>query len=114
VKDFVIKTGKRILVLLLVVDVFFISIGGYQYLFVAVAPKYNPETMILNFEIVGSGDKNFVFIHGDQDTTAPINNAMNLANTISNSEFLTVNGGDHQLFLKDPNIVWKAVTDFFG
>ncbi|MDC6388939.1 alpha/beta hydrolase [Maribacter sp. PR1] len=300
-KDFIIKTGKRILVLLLVVAVLFISIGGYQYLTVAVAPKYNPETMPLNFELMGSGDKDLVFIHGltgsknywkrdldtisgthklllvdllgfgdspkpnsdyslemqlgaleaiisregfdrgetllvghsmgaiiavallekhpdwfrgaiaigtpvykhmgefndimsehslfdrltankyskylcllhpifmtrifkpenlsddvfadankhtwqsyynslneiildtdlyaiarnignkkvvfihgDQDTTAPLVNAVKLANTVSNAEFLTVNGGDHQLFLKDPNIVWKAVTDFFG
>ena len=63
-KDFIIKTGKRMLVFLLVVAVLFISIVGYQYLVVAVAPKYNPETMALNFEIVGSGDRNLVFIHG--------------------------------------------------
>ena len=58
------------------------------------------------------GDKKIVFIHGDQDTTAPLDNAIKLANTISNSEFIKVNGGDHQLFIKDPNIVWNAVRDF--
>ena len=60
------------------------------------------------------GNKKVVFIHGDQDTTAPIVNAVKLAKTFSNAEFLTVQGGDHQLFLKDPKFVWKAVTDFFG
>ncbi|MBI0398103.1 alpha/beta fold hydrolase [Cyclobacterium marinum] len=59
------------------------------------------------------GDKKVVFIHGNQDTTAPMDNAIKLADTILNSKFLTINGGDHQLFLKDPNIVWKAVGIFF-
>ena len=59
------------------------------------------------------GNKKVVFIHGDRDTTAPMDNAIKLADTILNSKFLTVNGGDHQLFLKNPNMVWKAVGTFF-
>ncbi|WP_339141094.1 alpha/beta fold hydrolase [Croceitalea sp. MTPC5] len=48
----------------LAILVLFISVAGYQYLTVAVAPEYDPETMPLNYEIVGSGEKNMVLIHG--------------------------------------------------
>ena len=47
-----------------VILVLFISVAGYQYLMVVVAPEYDPDTMPLNYEIVGSGDKNMVLIHG--------------------------------------------------
>jgi len=57
-------------------------------------------------------DKKIVFIHGKQDKTAPIENAIKLANTFSNSEFVIVNDGDHQLFLKGPNLVWDNVINF--
>ncbi|MDG2432392.1 alpha/beta fold hydrolase, partial [Flavobacterium sp.] len=39
-------------------------IGGYQYFKVINAPKYNPETMSLNYEILGSGTTKLILIHG--------------------------------------------------
>ena len=55
---------KRALVAVLVILILFISVAGYQYLTVAVAPEYDSETMPLNYEIVGSGERNMVLIHG--------------------------------------------------
>jgi pimeloyl-ACP methyl ester carboxylesterase len=39
-------------------------VGGYQYLKVAVAPQYDAETMPLNYEVLGSGEKKLLLIHG--------------------------------------------------
>lgn len=57
-------------------------------------------------------DEKIIFIHGDQDTSAPFQNAKRFAETFTNAEFITVKNGDHQLFLKDPNIIWKAINQF--
>jgi pimeloyl-ACP methyl ester carboxylesterase len=57
-------------------------------------------------------DEKIIFIHGDQDTSAPIQNAKRFAETFTNAEFIVVKNGDHQLFLKDPGIVWKAIHQF--
>lgn len=54
-KYFIIKMGNIFLIALLVVLIVFITVAGYQCLTVAVAPRYNPETMPLNFEILGLG-----------------------------------------------------------
>jgi pimeloyl-ACP methyl ester carboxylesterase len=57
-------------------------------------------------------DEKIIFIHGDLDTSAPFQNAKRFAETFTNAEFITVKNGDHQLFLKDPNILWKAINQF--
>ncbi|HAD96460.1 MAG TPA: alpha/beta hydrolase [Cryomorphaceae bacterium] len=57
-------------------------------------------------------DEKIVFIHGMEDTSAPYESAKEYAETFSNAEFITIKGGDHQLFLKEPNILWKAIDDF--
>ncbi len=57
-------------------------------------------------------DKKIIFIHGDKDSSAPFQNAKRFAETFTNAEFITVKNGDHQLFLKDPNIIWKAINQF--
>lgn len=57
-------------------------------------------------------NKKVIFIHGDADTSAPFKNAKKLSKSFANSEFIRVNNGDHQLFLKEPNILWKAVNQF--
>jgi len=54
-------------------------------------------------------DKKVVFIHGDSDQTAPIENARQLANIFSDAVFVTVPGGDHQFFLKQPQLVWDII-----
>lgn len=48
----------------LVILVSVISVMGYQYLTVVLAPEYNSDTMPLNYEIVGSGERNIILIHG--------------------------------------------------
>ncbi len=48
----------------LVILVSVISVMGYQYLTVVLAPEYNSDTMSLNYEIVGSGERNIILIHG--------------------------------------------------
>ena len=57
-------------------------------------------------------DKKIVFIHGTEDSSAPYEGAKKYAKTFSNSKFITVAGGDHQLFLKEPNLVWNAINQF--
>lgn len=63
-KYMMVKIVKRALVVVSLILLLFISVAGYQYLTVAVAPEYNLETMPLNYEVVGSGEKNMVLIHG--------------------------------------------------
>lgn len=58
------KIAKKTFWAVLAIVALIMSVAGYQYLTVAVAPEYDPETMPLNYEIVGSGDKNMVLIHG--------------------------------------------------
>ena len=50
---------------ILTIVVFSVTIiTSYQYLRVTLAAPYTPASMPLNLEIVGSGDKDLVFIHG--------------------------------------------------
>jgi len=57
-------------------------------------------------------DKKIVFIHGTEDTSAPFESAKKYAETFSNAKFITVAGGDHQLFLKEPKLVWNVINQF--
>ena len=63
-KYIMVKIVKRTLVAVSLILILFLSVAGYQYLTVAFAPEYDPETMPLNYEIVGSGERNMVLIHG--------------------------------------------------
>lgn len=40
------------------------AVGGYPYFKVLASPVYNSETMTLNYEVMGSGEKNMLVIHG--------------------------------------------------
>jgi pimeloyl-ACP methyl ester carboxylesterase len=57
-------------------------------------------------------DRKVVFIHGDNDESAPIENAQRLANSFSDAEFVTIDAGDHQFFLKQPQLVWDIIRNF--
>ena len=57
-------------------------------------------------------DKKSVFIHGTEDTSAPFESVKKYAETFSNAEFITIKGGDHQLFLKEPNLIWNVINQF--
>lgn len=57
-------------------------------------------------------DKDVLFIHGEKDTTAPLENALKLSREFKNAQIITSSEGDHQFFLKEATFVWKTVQDF--
>ncbi len=63
-RHFLIKVSKMVLsFLFLVVLVVGVTVG-YEFLRVVFAPVYDATTMSLNYEIIGSGEKNLILIHG--------------------------------------------------
>jgi len=58
------KVGLIIGSLFLILLIFLGFTVGSEYLKVAMAPKYNPDKMELNYEVLGSGPKNIILIHG--------------------------------------------------
>ena len=59
------KLVKMTLIFLLVVFILPIgTVAGYHYLKTVLASAYDPETMPLNYEIIGAGEKKVVLIHG--------------------------------------------------
>lgn len=63
-KKNVVIMGLIIGVLLLVIVIILGTIMASEYLKVAGAPNYNPNKMELNYEVLGSGTKKIVLIHG--------------------------------------------------
>ena len=57
-------------------------------------------------------DKKVLFIHGEQDFTAPFKNAKLLSKEFTNAQFVTFEKGDHQFFLKEALSVWQTTQDF--
>ena len=57
-------------------------------------------------------DKDVLFIHGEKDTTAPIENTLKLSKVFKNSKVHTSSKGDHQFFLKEADFVWKTIQEF--
>ena len=57
-------------------------------------------------------DKDVLFIHGEKDTTAPLENALKLSREFTNAQIITSSEGDHQFFLKEAEFVWNTVQDF--
>ena len=51
-----------------------------------------------------------LFIHGSSDETAPAKRAVELATAVYAD--LVVMAGDHQVFLGDPNRVWRSIRTF--
>ena len=72
--------------------------------------------IILRTDVLGIArsvrDKNVVFIHGDSDESAPIENARQLAYSFPDAAFVTIDAGDHQFFLKQPQLVWDIIRNF--
>ena len=58
------KIAKKTFWAVLAIVALIMSVAGYQYLTVALAPEYDPDTMPLNYEIVGKGERNIILIHG--------------------------------------------------
>jgi alpha/beta superfamily hydrolase len=53
-----------------------------------------------------------LFIHGEKDTTAPLENTLNLSRVFTKAKIVTSSEGDHQFFLKESNFVWQTIQDF--
>ena len=53
-----------------------------------------------------------LFIHGSSDETAPAQRAVDLATAVGAD--LVLLAGDHQVFLDDPNRVWRSIRAFEG
>jgi len=89
-KNRILKISKMTLLIIFLLIILPIGIiGGNEYFKVINAPKYNPETMPLNYEIIGSGNKKLIFIHG---LTGSKNYWKRELETVSNT---------HQLLLVD-------------
>jgi len=58
-------------------------------------------------------DRKILFIQGTNDKVAPFVNVEKFARPFTRAKLIRVQDGDHQLFLKEPFEVWKAVGDFF-
>ncbi|GAB4242879.1 MAG: hypothetical protein Kow0027_01640 [Saprospiraceae bacterium] len=57
-------------------------------------------------------DKQILFIHGDKDGAAPIENLESLFSIVSNYKYVRFLGADHHLYLADPVSVWEAIDEF--
>ncbi len=57
-------------------------------------------------------NKRFLFIHGEKDRTAPLENALSLSKEFTNTKIITSSEGDHQFFLKESEFVWHTIQDF--
>jgi pimeloyl-ACP methyl ester carboxylesterase len=57
-------------------------------------------------------DKEVLFIHGEKDATAPLENALSLSKKFTNAKIVTSTEGDHQFFLKEANLVWQTIQEF--
>ena len=57
-------------------------------------------------------NKDVLFIHGEKDTTAPLENALKLSKEFKNAQIITSSEGDHQFFLKEAEFVWNTIQDF--
>ncbi len=80
---------------------------SYYYSLTEVILKTNLYAMARKIK-----DKDVLFIHGEKDTTAPLENALKLSREFKNAQIITSSEGDHQFFLKEAEFVWKTVQDF--
>ena len=57
-------------------------------------------------------EKRVLFIHGDRDTTAPIENMESLLPFFSNGKYCRFPGASHHLYLESPSRVWDTIKEF--
>jgi pimeloyl-ACP methyl ester carboxylesterase len=57
-------------------------------------------------------NKKVLFIHGEKDTTAPLENTLKLSRVFSNATVVTSAKGDHQFFLKEADFIWETIQGF--
>lgn len=56
--------------------------------------------------------KRILFIHGEKDAAAPIENVEELIPLFSNAEFRRLLDADHQVFLAEPYSIWSLIKRF--
>lgn len=56
--------------------------------------------------------KRILFIHGEQDATAPIKNVEKLVPLFYNAEFKRLPDADHQVFLAEAGNIWSLIKRF--
>lgn len=59
-------------------------------------------------------DKKVLFIHGEQDSAAPVENAETLFPVFKNAKFVRLPEADHQVYLAEPEKIWSLIKSFFG
>ncbi|MCB9334360.1 MAG: alpha/beta hydrolase [Lewinellaceae bacterium] len=57
-------------------------------------------------------DKRILFIHGDKDGAAPIENMESLFPIFSSYKYIRFPGAGHHLYLEDPSGVWEVINEF--
>lgn len=77
---------------------------------------YSLKEVVLKTDVYAmaskSKDKRVLFIHGEKDRTAPIENALSLSKVFTDAKIITSYNGDHQFFLKEAEFVWKSIQEF--
>ena len=58
-------------------------------------------------------DKEILFIHGEEDAAAPIENMEELLPIFNNAKYIRLPKADHQVYLAEPSKVWSLIQDFF-
>ncbi|MBK5214425.1 MAG: alpha/beta hydrolase [Flavobacteriaceae bacterium] len=77
---------------------------------------YSLNEVILNTDLYTIAkqikDKEVLFIHGKEDTIAPIKNMIKLSEVFTNARIVTSSKGDHQFFLKEADFVWQTIQNY--
>ena len=58
-------------------------------------------------------DKRILFIHGENDTAAPVENAEALLPLLNEAYFIRLPDADHHAYLSNPDKVWALIYAFF-
>lgn len=58
-------------------------------------------------------DKKILFIHGEDDSAAPIENVEDLLPILNKATFKRLPEADHQVYLAKPSKVWSLIHDYF-
>ena len=57
-------------------------------------------------------EKKFLFIHGENDSSAPIESTRKLTLSLAHTKFITLPDEGHQLFLTNAKMVWDEIDEF--
>jgi pimeloyl-ACP methyl ester carboxylesterase len=58
-------------------------------------------------------NRKILFIQGSDDKVAPFVNVEKFAKSFPRAKLMEIRDGNHQLFLKEPLEVWKAIDNYF-